>query len=274
MPTHELNLIENAVDSLKEALAKFDEGEKGNLKAYKFAVQHMSHFVELIFKHHVATIHPLLIFKEPFSRKINTDRTIGLWDAINFIANESPDAISSEFRADLEWIKKLRNDIEHHKFSLDIQQTRQTLGRLFRSVLEFLEFATELDISDFIEDNEKETFQILANEYEMARRDAIRAADEFDEENTPDYSSDPDAPPPRVDCWDCGNPTCIINDESPTGYRCLLCGSEYSDEIPAHCDICGVMTTLGELATWEDDEGRTEARCYYCSGQYHADKDD
>lgn len=274
MPTHQLNLRDNALDSLREALAKFEEGDRGDLKAYKFAVQHMSHFVELIFKHHLASIHPLLIYKDPFSRKLNSDRTIGLWDAINFIGNESPDNISAEFRSDLEWIKKLRNDIEHHKFSLDVQQTRQTLGRLFRSVLEFLEFFSDLNIEDFIEGDAKETFKVLADEYEMARRDAIQAADKIDDEESPDYSSDTDAPPPRVECCDCGNPTCVVNDDSPTGYRCLLCGSEESEDIPARCDICGVMATLGELDHWPLDEGGWEARFYYCSGRYHADKDD
>lgn len=274
MPTHELSLLDNALDSLREAFAKFEEGDEGDLKAYKFAVQHMSHFVELIFKHHLATIHPLLIYKDPFSRRLNPDRTIGLWDAINFIANESPENISAEFRSDLEWMKKLRNDIEHHKFSLDVQQTRQTLGRLFRSVLEFLDFATELDIQDYLAEDTKETFKVLADEYEMARRDAIQAAEEFEEENTPDYSSDPDAPPPRVECSDCGNPTCVMVDDSPTGYRCLLCESEFSDDIPGWCDICGMRATLGELDRWPSDEGVTESRCYYCSGRYHAEKDD
>lgn len=247
MPTHELNLRDNAFDSLLEALAKFEEGDDGNPKAYKFAVQNMSHFVELIFKHHLTTVHPLLIYRDPFSKKLNSDRTIGLWDAINFIANESPDNISAEFRSDLEWMKKLRNDIEHHKFTLDVQQTRQTLGRLFRSVLEFLDFFTDIEIENFITDDVRETFNVLKDEYEMARRDAIQAADAFEEENSPNYANDPDAPPARVDCYDCGNPTCVMNDDSPTGYRCILCESEYSDEIPAWCDICGVQTTLGEL---------------------------
>ena len=240
MATHGLNLLENALDSLNEALVKFEAGDAGDLKAYKFAVQHMSHFVELIFKYHVATVHPLLIYKDPFSRNLNPERTIGLWDAINFISNESSENISQELRSDLEWIKKLRNDIEHHKFSLDVQQTRQALGRLFRSVLEFIELSTEIDVEGEIEDGTKEVFKGLADEYEMARRDAIREADEFDEENSLDYGSDPDAAPARVDCLDCNNPTCIINEESTTGYRCLLCESEYSDDIPATCDICGI----------------------------------
>ena len=273
MATHELNLLDNALDSLNEALVKFEAGDAGDLTAYKFAVQHMSHFVELIFKYHLATVHPLLIFKDPFSKNLNPEKTIGLWDAINFISNESSENISPQLRSDLEWMKKLRNDIEHHKFSLDVQQTRQTLGRLFRSVLEFLELSTEIDVEGQIEDGTTETFKILADEYEMARRDAIREADEFDNEYGPTYD-DPDAAPARVECYECGNPTCIINEDSPTGYRCLLCESEYSDDIPASCDICGVLTTLGELDTWPLDNGESESRCYYCSGRYHAEKDD
>jgi hypothetical protein len=62
--THELDLLDNALDSLAEALAKFEEGDDGEPKAYKFAVLHMAHFIELIFKHHVAEKHPLLIYKE------------------------------------------------------------------------------------------------------------------------------------------------------------------------------------------------------------------
>jgi len=194
--------------------------------------------------------------------------------SLNFIGNESPESISAEFRSDLEWIKRLRNDIEHYRFSLDVQQTRQTLGRLFRSVLEFVDFATDLKIEDLVSEDAKETFKILADEYEMVRRDAIRAANEFEQENSPDYSSNPDAPPPRVECLDCGNPTCVMNDDSPTGYRCLVCESDYSDDIPGYCDICGVPATLGELDNWPTDDGRSEARCYYCSGRHHADKDD
>lgn len=41
MSIHELDLLENALDSLAEALSKFEEGEDGEHKAYKFAVLHL-----------------------------------------------------------------------------------------------------------------------------------------------------------------------------------------------------------------------------------------
>ena len=57
MSIHELDLLENALDSLGEALSKFEEGDDGDPKAYKFAVLHMAHFIELIFKHHITSKH-------------------------------------------------------------------------------------------------------------------------------------------------------------------------------------------------------------------------
>jgi hypothetical protein len=34
------------------------------------------------------------------------------------------------------------------------------------------------------------------------------------------------------------------------------------------------MATVEDMATWEIDDGTVENRCYFCSGQYYADKDE
>ncbi|MBS1227554.1 MAG: hypothetical protein H6R17_831 [Proteobacteria bacterium] len=273
MPTHKLDLLPNALDSLAEALAKFKAGDEGDSKAYKFAVLHMAHFIELVFKHHITEKHPLLIYKDPFAPKLDRNKTITLWDAINFINNEDGEAVSKEFRTDLEWLKRLRNEIEHHKFEMDVNQARSTIGRLFRSVLEFLENHTDIEVGSHIPDETMETFKVLSDEYEFRLRDALKEAEEVEEANWSD-PSDPDPAPARLECESCGNPTLVINEASPTGYRCTMCGNEESDDLPATCDICGVVTTQGELVYWETEAGQSEGRCYYCSGQYHADKDD
>lgn len=273
MSIHELDLLENALDSLGEALSKFEEGDEGDPKAYKFAVLHMAHFIELIFKHHIASKHPLLIFKDPFSKKLDTNKTIGLWECVNFINNEDPDTVSPELRSDLEWIKRLRNEIEHHKFTMDVSQVRNTIGRLFRSVMEFLEDYSDIDIEAQIPSHTKETFKVLSDEYEFSIRSAIREADAVEKENPIDYS-DPDVDPVRLECPECGHHTLVLNNESVTGYRCTFCDNEESDDLPGTCDICGLHTTQGELDYWPLDDGGSEARCYYCSGRYHMDKDD
>ena len=272
MTTHQLDLLENAVDSLAEALSKLREGDEGNSKAFKFAVLHMAHFVELVFKHHIASKHPLLIYKDPFSAKVDRNKTINLWDAINFINNEAADTVSPVLKKDLEWLKRLRNEIEHHKFTMEVPEVRATIGRLFRSVVEFLEKHTEIELESLIPESTMETFQVLSDEYEFKLRTALKEADDFEAANQTRYD-DPDAPPPRLDCENCSNPTLIKNEHSSSGYRCLVCNNEEGDNIPASCDICGLLSTLGELDAWED-EGKCEYRCYYCSGRYHADKDD
>jgi hypothetical protein len=271
--THELDLLENAIDSLAEALAKFEEGDSGEPKAFKFAVLHMAHFVELVFKHHIASKHPLLIYKEPFSAKVDRNKTITLWDAINFINNEASDTVSPALKKDLDWLKRLRNEIEHHKFKMEVPEVRSTIGRLFRSVVEFLENHTDIELESLIPDSTMETFQVLSNEYEFKLRTALKEAEEFEAANSPD-DDDPDALPARLDCENCGNPTLIQHEKSGSGYRCLVCDNEDGDNIPARCDICGAAATQGELNAWELDSGEYEYRCYYCSGRYHADKDD
>jgi hypothetical protein len=271
--THELDLLDNALDSLAEALAKFEEGDDGEPKAYKFAVLHMAHFIELIFKHHVAEKHPLLIYKDPFAKKLDKTKTIGLWDAVNFISNEAADSISTELRKDLDWIKELRNQIEHHKFTMDVPKVRTTLGRLFRSVLEFLQEHSDLDVEAEIPEGTLNTFRKLADEYEFRRQEAIKEADKIEEADVSD-PSDPDIEPARLGCPSCDNPTLVKEEKSPTGYECLFCGNQESDEIPAYCDICGVQSVQGDLDAWQLDDGKVELRCYYCSGRYQADKDD
>jgi hypothetical protein len=273
MPTHKLELLPNALDSLAEALAKFEAGDGGDPKAYKFAVLHMAHFIELIFKYHITEKHPLLIYKDPFAAKLDRNKTITFWEAINFINNEDGEAVSKGFRADLEWLKRLRNEIEHHRFEMDVEETRRTIGRLFRSVLEFLENHTDLEVGSHIPDETMETFKTLSDEYEFRLRDALREADEVERANWSN-PSDPDPMPARIECENCGNSTLVINEASPTGFRCTMCGNEESDDLPAACDICGVATTHGQLVYWGNEAGQPEGRCYYCSGRYHADKND
>lgn len=275
MSNHKLDLLENAMDSLAEALTKFEQGDNGDPKAYKFCVLHMAHFIELIFKHYITEKHALLIYMNPFESNLKPEkaRTIGLWEAVNFINNEEKDTVSGDFRKDLEWLKKLRNDIEHHKFEMDVEAARTTIGRLFRAVLEFLDYNSSVDIEQAIPQNAMDTFKVLSDEYQFKLKDALRKADAVEKDNPRD-PSDPDAPEVRIDCEGCGNFTMVLNSDSGTGYRCTVCDNEDGDNIPTNCDICGVACVTGDLDYWQIEEGgRSEGRCYYCSGRYAADRD-
>lgn len=271
---HMLDLLDNAMDSLEEALKKFEEGDAGDQKAYKFCVLHMAHFIELIFKHHITEKHPLLIYANPFAPKIDpaTAKTIGLWEAVNFINNEDKDAVAGDFKKDLEWLKRLRNDIEHHKFEMDVATARITIGRLFRSVLEFLDSYSMVDVEKRIPIETGAIFKVLSDEYQFKLHDALKKAEEVEAERSGN-SLDPDADPVRMECEACGNETMVVKEESESGYRCTFCENEEGDGLPASCSCCGQRLTAGDLETWHDDVTGVEYRCYYCSGRYAADRD-
>lgn len=272
--SHNLDLLDNAMDSLEEALKKFEEGDAGDQKAYKFCVLHMAHFIELIFKHHITEKHPLLIYTNPFVENLKpaAAKTIGLWEAVNFINNEEKDAVAGDFKKDLDWLKRLRNDIEHHKFEMDVPAARVTIGRLFRSVLEFLDSYGVVDVERRIPEATKAIFKVLSDEYQFKLRDALKEADSVEEAH-PGLQMDPDADPVRLECESCGNDTMVLNQASGSGYRCTFCENEDGDNLPASCTCCGARMTAGDLETWVDDDHGVEYRCYYCSGRYAADRD-
>lgn len=236
MVTHKLGLLDNAVDSFNEALAKYRTGLDGDHRAYKFAILHFSHFLELLFKHYVAQAHPLLIYRNPFSKQIEKESTIGLWDAIQFLKNEGKE-ISTDFHRDLEWLKDLRNKIEHHKFAMNVAKVRRTLGRLTQALNEFNEAFGAITLTDHISVDNLEVFENLAVEYKhelaMARADALD-----DSEDGRSYF-----------CSYCGNKDTAALDAGR--YVCRLC-SEVDPIV--ECTICSEDMKVSEGRVWNDDD--------------------
>jgi len=245
---HKLDLLENAVDSLNESLRRYQEGLDGNHRAYKFAILHFSHFIELLLKYYVTQAHPLLIYKNPFSKKVDSERTIGLWDAVQFLKNEGKD-FDAAFANDLKWMKDIRNNIEHHKFTMEVAEVRRVIGRLTQAVVNFSEKHAELDIYDHIDTDTFKVFEALADEHRAAVANAQKEA----EENTPDGEI--------YECEICfGEKTVILRDNS---YDCLLCGE--SDPI-IECVVCTETYRMSECQIWNDDHApHIDYACDYCA---------
>lgn len=232
---HELGLLENALDSLNEALSKFQAGERGDAHAYKFAVLNFAHALELLFKYYVTQSHPLLIYKNPFSKNISKEGTIGLWDAVQFLKNEGKD-ISADLFKDLEWVKKLRNDIEHHKFEMNVHEVRRTLGRLIRATIEFNDEHGLLSLAEKIEANCRETFETLADEYRASIAEARAVAMDRSEDGV------------AYDCTVCGmrNTAALVKDK----YECHVCMEKVSI---VNCCLCNERFPETEVSVWNND---------------------
>lgn len=241
------DILENAISSLREALLKFEEGSSKNLIAYKFSVLHFSHFFELLFKHYVTLSHPLLIYKNPFSKNLQKENTIGLWEAIQFLKNEGR-IISTDFNSDLEWIKKLRNDIEHFKYEFDVVDVRHILGRLIRATDEFNAEFGLIDISSLLSGPYLSIYSELGDEYKARVATAKISAKNASEDRIA-YS-----------CNFCGESGvaakidnklhCKFCEEIDPLFKCCHCGDEFRED---------------EIIIWNDEHPpEIEHMCEFC----------
>lgn len=245
MTIHKLDLLENAVDSFNEALTQYQKAEQGDKRAYKFAILHFAHFLELLFKHYVTKAHPLLIYKNPFAKSLHQQQTIGLWEAVQFLRNEGKE-ISSDFLKDIEWLKELRNQIEHHKFEMDIEAAELTLGRLTKALQEFNEFFGDFDIASHVEAKNLQIFEALSYQYREKIKLAQRKAKELSETGDADT------------CYDCFNETAaFINGQ----WTCQYC--EATDQT-VECCVCGEDVRQILASIWNDDS--PEVVDYICRG--------
>ncbi len=88
-----MKLYENALSSLHEGLRCWKQGEDGNQERYKFAILHISRFFELALKYTVCQMHPLLIFKKPYSKNLDDAITISPQEAFYIIKNSATDSL-------------------------------------------------------------------------------------------------------------------------------------------------------------------------------------
>jgi DNA-directed RNA polymerase subunit RPC12/RpoP len=249
---HKLDLYENALDSFNEALTRFKEGVGGNVKAYKFAIQHLSHSIELLFKSHIAQIHPLLIYKNPFTNKpLDRELTIGLWDAVQFLRNTG-DPISKDFEADLLWLKKLRNEIEHSRFDMDVVAARSNMGRLVEAVRDFHEHFDD-DLSAFVTAENLPLFEELSDEYKRSVGEAKAKARTLSEDGE------------VYDCEFCSERgTGAMVDRA---IACQYCGES---NFMIECCRCGADERVSDATLWNDERDSPDYLCSSCHAHYES----
>jgi len=163
---HKLGLFENAIDSLNEALRQYSQGNIDRPQTYKFAILLFAQSIELLFKYQVSKHHPLFVYKNPFSKKLlsGEENTINLWDAIQFLKNTGQQ-IDSNIIRDIKWIKKLRNDIEHYQFSMNVHEVRLTISRLLSAFDKLNSKLLDVEIEQIIKPSLRKEYIDLISEH-------------------------------------------------------------------------------------------------------------
>jgi hypothetical protein len=235
------SVLENAISSLKEGLAKYKNAVNLNgeeTDQYKFAILHFTHFLELSLKHYILSIHPLLIYCNPFDERlgkpkgIQNVKTISIDEAVQFLKNTGID-MTSEFVGDLNFIKAIRNQIMHSKFSFNPDEADEKLGRLAKSFIELDEKFLDIELTSWLSEEENELFEKLNTNY-LARLKKAKLAVKISEEKAYKGYRRKEYGLVNWNCYccpECLESTLIPCTESETGYRCAFCGNEESFEI-------------------------------------------
>lgn len=145
-----MTLGENSFDSLEESLAKVSDAEE-NVGAWKFAVVHIVHAIELMLKERLQREHRLLIFQ-------NVDKpgtgerpgtTVSLETALSRLQNAGIELNGDDLRAigkAIEW----RNRITHSEFSLFVDEVRANYALLFEFIHNFHLKELNIEVMDEI----------------------------------------------------------------------------------------------------------------------------
>ena len=136
----EYGLVENALDSLREAMNYYNEGdEEDNANQYKFSILLSAHCVELLLKEILRRNHPALLFENIDSVKDLQDddnQTVGYKNAIQRVKKLCGVDLK-QYETYIDELGRVRNQIQHYKCSINGEYHKQLMAKTF-SAIEFI----------------------------------------------------------------------------------------------------------------------------------------
>ena len=227
-------MVENALDSLREAMNYYHEGDaKENATQYKFSILLAAHCAELLLKEILRQKHQALLFEDiDHVKNIHSDdnQTVGYKTAIQRVKRLC-EVDLRQYGTYLDELGEVRNKIQHFKYSINGEYHKVLMARAF-SAIEFL-FRDVLDLrfDDYKEIIDESDIEFL---HEDATTKKARKADivkEFiDGRATKFHFEYADGKFIEISCPICGT-ECLAVDG---GIKCKFCGSVFSDYRELH----------------------------------------
>ena len=127
-----LNLYENAIDSIKHAIEHYtiDPVEK---RRYKYAILHLSQGVALLLKERLTREHPNLIY----TNVSDEGKTVDIETTISRLEKIAKVDLTSARGVILE-LASLRNQLEHFAVDISQQQADSIIGRIVPFIVSFV----------------------------------------------------------------------------------------------------------------------------------------
>jgi len=149
---------------------------------------------------------------------------------------------------DLEWLKKLRNEIEHYQFEMDVKEVRATLGRVLRATDAFAVSSGLERLLTSVDKDCRDTYTTLLDEYLQRLTNSRTDAAAADPLGKADH------------CSFCGEVGVAVEHDDLV--ECFFCG--HSESI-RRCVICNEAHRESDLSMWNDDHpGDPDLICDNC----------
>jgi hypothetical protein len=250
---HELDLYQNSIDSLNESI-KYYKMSLADESKYKFCILLSFHFCELMFKHLVEHINPLLCFTKPFSDNIEKEKTVSWKQAIQILINNGM-SISQDEKKVFDRLADIRNEIMHYKFSYETSNIRNIIINSISCLRKLTREKTEIDFYDDVDGDTKSFLIEIEDENKKELHLAkSNAQEEADDKNT-------------YDCFECGEKGTVVKRDDK--YYCYFCKEE---DYEVECSRCTELFRASELNFYgENDYGDN---LYFCdSCEEYSDRD-
>lgn len=253
MPHYELDLLQNAADSLEESLRRYESYVSGDDAAIKHAILYLGHFIELYLKHCVSRQHELLIFKNPASDKVRTEdaETITVETAISILKNCNL-TLPKPLLDDITKIRKKRNAIMHYKVSVNPEVFLELVGKLVADLSVWDSASIKAGINTLVAPDK---WQIIAQNVinlEVKLQAATECAFKFNEQSGVDLNTT---------CSDCGYETAYIHPDDESEIKCGYCdASHFAQE----CSSCGLLCSEEVMHHFADSDEGVEVDVWTC----------
>ena len=243
----EYGLVENALDSLREAMTYYHEGDDGeNANQYKFSILLSAHCAELLIKEVLRRNHPALLYEDiDHVKDVYSDdnQTVGYKTAIQRVKRLCGVDLQ-QYENYLDELGQVRNKIQHFKYAINGEYHKELMARAF-SAIEFLfRDVLELRFEDYEDIIDSSDIDFL---HEDVAANKARKADitkEFKEGRATKFHFEyKDGKFLEVSCPECGT-ECLSIDGS---IKCKFCGKEFDDYTALHDADTGCITSRNML---------------------------
>lgn len=240
-----LDLEGNAKDSLIHGIEHFSNVESRTF--LKYTILHLFHATELYLKARLAKAHMSLIYQRPeeLTRNGKTVDFDTLLDRLRAVGV----SFSEQDARDINYLRKLRNSIEHSRIEFSTSEIESYIGRVVRFLENFLKTELQIDLQSVIGGEKSKTLTESLFSYEERLDRAIKKMELVVPDNEVEFAVDY--------CPKCNEETVPLLDHLTDYARCYFCNL---DLYLRRCDNCSIPVIFEK--SFGD---RNEFLCEVCS---------